>query len=156
MSDPQTPTPEQPKPETPAPQRDDAYAAALRALQADNAGLASEIKARDGKLAEATRELANLRAQVEGYTRKEREGAIVERVRGALPHLSAFEIRGALAALADEGFDRYSDKPDDAATAALELIKSKAPALSRPPAQGGGPSGAPPQPRGRAFKSLVG
>lgn len=154
----ETPNPETPNTETPAPKPKDpdGYAAAFRTMQADTTRLEGEVKARDSKLAEQEKELIKLRAQVDGYTKREREGQVVSKIRDALPHASNLELRGVLAALHEEGaIDRHSDKPDETAAKALELIKSKAPALMRPPAQGGGPNGAPPQNQGRKSKSLI-
>lgn len=157
MSDQQTPTPEQPKPETPAAPKDaDGYAVAFRSLQADASRLQKELEAERAKVAALSGERDTFKAQVDLFGKRERESAVVEAVRVKLPHLSAFEIRSALIGLSEEGaVDRYSDKPEEAATAALAAMQTKAPALMRPPAQGGGPGGAPAQPQGRKSKSLI-
>lgn len=154
----ENPNPETPNTETPAtkPKDPDGYAVAFRTMQADMSRLEGEVKSRDSKLAEQAKELTKLRAQVDGYIKREREGQVVSKIRDALPHASDLELRGVLAALHEEGaIDRHGDKPDEVAAKALELIKSKAPALTRPPAQGGGPNGAPPQNTGRRFQSLI-
>ena len=158
----QTPTPEQPKPEQPkaetpaAPKDADGYAVAFRSLQADASRLQKELEAERAKVAALAGERDTLKAQVDHAGKQQRESAVVEAIRSKLPHLTPFEIRGTLLALHDEGaVDRYSDKPDDAATAAVAAMSTKAPALLRPPAQGGGPNGAPPQTQGRKTKSLV-
>lgn len=146
MSDQQTPTPEQTPNATPDAKGGDAYAAALKSITAERDALASQIKARDEQLAALTGERDGLKAQIDLFGKQQREGANVEAIRGKLPHLSAFEIRSALLGLHDEGvLDRYSDKPDEVATAALAAMQTKAPALLRPPAQGGGPGGVPEQ-----------
>lgn len=154
----ETPTPEQqPKPETPAPKEHDAaYAAALKSISGERDALAEQVKARDAQIAALTGERDGFKAQVEGFARKAREGAIVERLRSGIPHVSDFELRAVLGGLHDEGaVDKFSDKPDEVAAAALELIKSRAPALMRQPAQGGGPGGAPAVPHSRKSKSLI-
>lgn len=157
-----TATPAEPKPkndapsETPKPKGDDMTTAAFRTLQAEHAALTAQLKQRDDKLAEQDRELVKLRGQVDTFGKREREGAIVGELRKALPHASELELRGVLGALAEAGkVDRYSDRPEETAKAALEEIKTSAPALSRPPAPGGGPGGAPPQQQGRKHKSLI-
>lgn len=160
------------QPDSPAagnaePKGPDGYAAAFRSMQADLAAVQSEVKMRDRKISELVaerdkkvRELEverdTFKNQVEQYGRQQREGAIVEGIRVKLPHLSAFEIRGSLAALHEEGvIDRYSEKPDEAAAAAIEAMKTKAPAMLRPPAQGGGPGGAPQQAARPKSKTLI-
>lgn len=155
MSDEQTTTPE-PKSETTAQPKDDSYAAALKSIAAERDNLAAQLKARDEQIAALTGERDGFKAQVDLFGKQQREGAIVEAIRAKVPHLGAFEIRSALIGLAEEGVcDRYSDKPEEVAAAALAAMQTKAPALLRPPAQGGGPNGAPPQPKGRQTKSLV-
>ena len=154
--------------ETATGQEADPVRSALAALQADNAALAAQIAERDARLSDASKglarladadaELARLRGIVEAGTRRERGDIVVARVRDALPHLSDFETRAVLGALHEEGkVDRYSEKPDAAAVAAVELIKARAPVLSRPPmAQGGGPNGAPTQPAPRRHSPPAG
>lgn len=146
MSDQQTPTPEQTPNATPDAKGGDAYAAALKSITAERDNLAAQLKARDEQIAALAGERDGFRAQVELFGKQQREGAVVEAIRSKLPHLTPFEIRGTLLALHDEGaVDRYSDKPDEVATAALAAMQTKAPALLRPPAQGGGPGGVPEQ-----------
>lgn len=162
MSDPQTPTPtETPKPDakgTPTPESKggDAYAEALRSITAERNTLAEQLKARDQRIAEVERERDGFKGQVETFGREKRESAIVENIHAKLPHLTPFEIRGSLLALSAEGVvDRHSDKPEEAAAAALEAMKTKAPALLRPPAQGGGPGGVPETKPARKSTSLI-
>ena len=154
----ENPNPETPNTETPAtkPKDPDGYAVAFRTMQADISrlalalalGVAVDLGAELGQLLLPLGELAvaGLHLALE----------VVSKIRDALPHASDLELRGVLAALHEEGaIDRHGDKPDEVAAKALELIKSKAPALTRPPAQGGGPNGAPPQNTGRRFQSLI-
>lgn len=155
MSD-ENKTPDKPETIDPTPKDPDGYAVAFRTMQADMSRLDGEVKSRDAKIAEQEKELVKLRAAVETYTKREREGVVVGKVRDALPHASDLELRGVLAALHEEGsIDRYGDKPDEIAAKAIELIKSKAPALMRPPAQGGGPNGVPQQSQVRKHTSLI-
>lgn len=131
----------------PPPAPEDPLKVALRDVQTRHDDLAAKFRAEADKASKLARENATLREQVETFGRREREGAIVGRLRDALPHLSAFAVKGALAALAEEGkVDRYAADADATAKAALEVLKTVDPNLLRAPApQGGGPSGAPPQ-----------
>lgn len=159
----QTPTqdPAKAAPTTPtttpaAGKSDDPLTTAMRAVQADNAKLDGDLKAALAKLAERDAEVTTLRAQVDGYGRAQRESAIVAKLRNALPHASDLEVRGALAALHESGkVDRYSDKPDEVAKAALELIKVEAPSLTRAPTTGGGTQGARVDPGAKQYRSLI-
>ncbi|HEY8376603.1 MAG TPA: hypothetical protein VIK91_08950 [Nannocystis sp.] len=159
MSEETKPTPDAlpaPASPAPAPKSDALLTQTLRALQTDNAKLAAALKKRDQKLAQYGREVAKLRAQLENQGKRERESAIVGKLRTALPHLGAFEARAALIAAAEEGkVDRYSDKPDDVVAALVEIISSAAPALARPPGQGGGPNRAPQQTPARKQTKLL-
>lgn len=124
----------------------DAYAAALKSITAERDALAAKVQAHAGEVAALTSERDGLKVQIEMFGKRERETAVVEAVRAKLPHLTPFEIRGTLLALHDENaIDRFSDKPDEAATAAVAALQTKAPSLLRPPAQGGGPGGVPEQ-----------
>lgn len=158
----QTKTPDAAKPAaTPAQQpeaksENDAVGVAMRALQDENRKASEQLQAALAKLAERDTEVTTLRAQVDGYGKRERESAIVGRLRNALPHSTEFEIRSALAGLHEAGkIDRYADKPDEVAKTALELIKVEAPSLTRPPTSGGGSPGVRVEPGARQHKSLI-
>jgi hypothetical protein len=126
---------------------EDPLKVALRAVQEERDALLVKFKERDGRASALEVEAKKLREQVDMFGKREREGAILEHLRGVLPHASTLELRGALAALHESGkVDRYSDKAEDAARAALELLKTAAPNLVRAPEVKGGPAGAPQQP----------
>lgn len=131
----------------PPPPAEDPVKTALRDLQGRHDDVVVQLRAASDARAKLERENNTLRQQVEQFGKREREGAILGRMRDALPHLSALEVRGALAALAEDGkVDRFATDADAAATAALEALKTAAPNLLRVPAPGGGgPAGAPPQ-----------
>lgn len=130
----------------------DGYSAAFKAMQADVSRLQGEVQSRDRKIAEMQRELekvgkerGDLAGQIERFSKMQQEAKLVGRVREQVPGASDLAIRGMLAALHEEGaLDRYApdDKLEETAKLAVEKIK---PAIGRPPAQGGGPGGAPPQ-----------
>lgn len=137
---------------------DDPVKAALQSLQAQHSALTVAHAAASDKAAKLAQENDSLRKKVEQFGQREREGAILSRLRDALPHASAAEIRGALLVAADEGkVDRFSATPDEAAKSALEFIKAQAQNIARAPttAPGGGPAGAPPQPKTRGFRSPI-
>lgn len=155
-------TPDTTPKQEPAPPRDDAYAAALKSITAERDGLAKQLEARDRKIADLTGERDGFKVQIEEFGRRARETAIVERLQATdeAKHLGAFELRAALKELhGDDGFDRFAEDAEGAAKTALDRLKVKAPALMRPPAQGGGPGGAPPVtggPRKDPLRALFG
>lgn len=132
--------------------------AQLAALQADNANLAKQVSERDTALAAALRERDTLKTavgeleprakqadvlkgQVEAMTNKERETALIEKLRGSLPGADQLLIKGTVAALAEQGrIQRYPEKADDEAAKALDIIKKEAPGLTRPATGAGGSS----------------
>jgi hypothetical protein len=139
------------EPAAPPPPAEDPLKIALRDLQGRHDDATVKLRAESDLRAKLDRENKTLREQVEKFGQREREGAILARMRDALPHLSTLEVRGALAALAEDGkVDRYSTDADAASKAALEALKAAAPNLLRVPAPGGGPAGAPAQPAGPA------
>lgn len=139
----------------PAPKKDDGgdgYSAAFKSLQAEKSRLENDLAAMSKKLSERDKELGEHKSKLDGYIKREREGAIVAKVRAARPELEEIDIRGRLAIFAEDGkVDRYApeDKLEEAVKAALELIPENTHSPSqqkRPaPAQGGGPNGAPQQ-----------
>lgn len=160
MSTENTPDPnaqtEKPAAGNPEPKGPDGYAAAFKALQADNASLQAELKAREKKLTELASERDGFKAQVEQFGRSQREAKLVARLRDELPGTNDLMLRGMLATLHEGGeVDRFApdDKLEETVKTAVEKIK---PALMRPPAQGGGPGGGPPANNGRKqAKSLI-
>lgn len=161
MSTETTPDPNaQPEPKpaagAPAPKDPDGYAAAFKAMQSDLANLQGELKARDKKIAELTTERDGFKGQVEQFGRARQEAKIVGRLRDEFPGASDLVLGGMLVKLHEGGeVDRFApdDKLDEVVKIAVEKMK---PALVRPPAQGGGPGGAPPVNTGRKpNKSLI-
>lgn len=156
------------KPETkqqPAPKREDSgdgYGAAFKSLTAEKARLEGELASMSKKLGDRDKELGDYKAKLDGYVRRDREGAIVTKIKAARPDLEDIDIRGRLAIFAEDGkLDRFAaeDKHEETVKAALELINQTTPPgqNKRQPAQGGGPNGAPQQPRQpNALKSLFG
>lgn len=135
----------------------DPVALALKSLQADNASLAEQVrdlaKARDA----LQRERDKLADAATKLSQRVNQDAIVSRLRDKAPHVAEIDIRGALAALHEQGkVDRYSEKADEAATLAYEALKSANSAIARAPAPSGGPGGAPQQAPVRTYKSPVG
>lgn len=156
MSDPtETPKPETkaepPKPEAapqraPEPKGDDAYAAALKSITAERDAYAAEVKLRDKKIAEITGERDAFKGQVEGFERAGREGALVERLQRDLPGADKTALRGVLAVFGEsKKIDRFPmpEQLEETAKKAIELIKTEAPSLTRPPPAVGGSNGVP-------------
>ena len=150
--------PAQPEPKTPKDESGDGFTGAFKALQSDKNRLEAELTAASKKYAELTKERDELRGKVDGFIRKEREGAVVSRLKTALPHVEDLALRGVLAALHEDAkIDKHSEDAEATAKAVLEHLKNHAPAMMRPPALGGGPGGAPQQERKAAsWKSPVG
>lgn len=135
-----------------AKEESDGYGAAFKSMQAENSHLKGENSSLSKKLSEKDRRVTELEAMVNGYVRRDREGALVSKIKAERSDLSDIDIRGRLAIFAEENkLDRYApeDKLDETVKTALELIgqTTPKPANSRQPAQGGGPNGAPQQPR---------
>lgn len=138
------PEPSVDEPDPAEPAAEDPLKVALRAVQEERDSLLVKFKERDSRASALEVKAKELQAQVDTFGKREREGAILEHLRGALPHASTLELRGVLSALHEGGkIDRYSDKAEDAAKQALELIKTAAPNLMRAPETKGGPAGAP-------------
>lgn len=170
----QNPAPEAPKAETsnqsqsqaPAPQDDRAVA-----WERERASLIDQVKSAQGQLASVlkerdtfasslkelepkAKEADQLRLKVEDYVRRDREMAIISRVRAQIPHAGDLELRGVLGALHESGkLDRYSEDSENTAKKALEMIKSEAPNLLRAPMGPGGSAAAPSQPQGNRNSS---
>lgn len=128
-----------------------------------NEQLAAALRERDtykesvGKLEPLAKEANDLRVKVEGFLNTAKEGAILERLRAQLPGAEVLAIRGVVRDLADAGkVNRYSDDASAEATKILELIKSEAPSLTRPPTGAGGSSVVASAPQPPKRKSLVG
>jgi len=107
--------------------------------------LAAVLRERDtfksevDKLSPLAKEADGLRVQVQGFVNAGRESAIVERLRTALPGAEPLAIRGVLSSLAESGkINRYAEDASVEANKAIELIKSEAPSLTRPPTSAGG------------------
>lgn len=125
----------------------DPLADKVRILEGERAQLTAQVQARDLQITELGAKVQTLAGQVGTYERGAKEGAVVEAIRGKLPHATPLEIKAGLAVLHEQGrVDRYSAEPAKAADAALEIMQREMPALFRPPAQGGGPGGAPVNP----------
>lgn len=137
----------------------DGYGGAFKSLTAEKARLEGELAATQRKLGERDKEIGEYKSKVDGYVRRDREVAIVTKIKAARPDLEDIDIRGRLAIFAEEGkVDRFAEDSDAASKSALELINQiTPPSQKRPPAQGGGPNGAPQQPRQpNALRSLFG
>lgn len=147
-----------PKPEgKPEAKGDDAYVASLRSIQAENVRLGEELKGREKKLGEMEKELSGLKAQVDLFQKREREGNILGKIRAQIPHAGDLELKGVLAALHETGkLDRFSEDSEGTAKKALDLIRSEAPNLLRAPMGPGGSAAAPQTAPGVARpKSLI-
>ncbi|MCY0985980.1 hypothetical protein OV203_02490 [Nannocystis sp. ILAH1] len=145
---PNTDKPEPTKVEKPEPSRgsEEPTAVALRTLQGEHATATALLKERDNKIAELERDLKVERSKVDAFGKREREARLISVVRKDFPHASDLELQGAIAGLAEQGkIDRFTDKPDEVAKTAVDLIKEHAPAIARGPVQGGGPGGPPRQ-----------
>lgn len=119
---------------------DDA-APALRLMQEEIGRLTEQLKARDSEVAALTTERDGFRVQVEQHTRREAEGRLIGKLRADLPHADEVTLRGTIALFAEAGkVNRYpqENELEAAATAALDLIRTQAPSLTRAPAGGGG------------------
>lgn len=126
-------------------QRDNAdLAAKLKDAQSMLSGLTSERDALKGtltKLEPQAKEAVQLKAKLEDFGRKERENALVEKLRGKLPGASALEIKGTLLALHEAGkANRYAEDADAELAKLIPLINSEAPGLTRPAIQASGSS----------------
>jgi len=138
-----------------APRDPDGYSAAFKAMQADVARLSDEVKARDKRIADLEREHSKAVKERDGYSQQieqdklarekaQRAARVEAKVREQVgPGATELMVKGMLAALHEEGaLDRFApdDKLEETVKVAVEKIK---PAIVRPPAQGGGPGGAP-------------
>lgn len=130
----------------------DSLAARVKELE----GKVGSVKELEGKLAAAIVERDGFSAKVkdfeaikakhdelvttvDGFRKKERESAIVNLMQAAAPGADGFALSAALVKLAEAGeVDRYSEKPQEAAAKAIELIKARSPQLLTAPALGGG------------------
>lgn len=168
-------TPEAPKAETPAPQTSEAPKAdAQIAWEKERSSLIDQLKGVQGQLASVlkerdtfastvkewepkVKEADTLRLKVEDFVRRDREFAIISRVRRDIPHAGDLELRGVLGALHETGkLDRYSEDSEGTAKKALELIRSEAPNLLRAPTGASGSAAAPQTAPGVARpKSLI-
>ena len=165
-------TPEAPKAETPAPQTSEAPKAdAQIAWEKERSSLIDQLKGVQGQLASVlkerdqfssalkeiepkAKEADQLRLKVEDYVRRDRELSIISKIRAAAPHAGDLELRGVLGALHETGkLDRYSEDSEGTAKRALELIRSEAPNLLRPPTGASGSAAAPSQPQGQRNSS---
>lgn len=147
-----------PKPEAKSEAKgDDAYVASLRSIQSENVRLGEELKGRESKISTLEKELSGLKAQVDLFQKREREGSILSKIRAQIPHAGDLELRGVLAALHESGkLDRFSEDSESTARKALEMIKTDAPNLLRAPMGPGGSAAAPPTAPGVArVKSLI-
>lgn len=136
------------------------------ALKADNARLATEaqtvataanatqvtlaqaIRDRDAalqqfKVLEPKAVLADeLQIKVNGFVNEKRETALVDAVRGKFPGADTLAIRGVLTTLHDAGrINKFAEDTNAALTAALPIITTEAPSLTRPLTAGGGSAG---------------
>ncbi|MCY0990634.1 hypothetical protein OV203_26055 [Nannocystis sp. ILAH1] len=112
----------------------------LGQIKDGQAQLASVLKERDqfkaqfSELEPKAKEADQLRLKVEDFVRRDRELAIVTKIRTAAPHAGDLEVRGVLAALHEGGkIDRYSEDAENTAKKAIELLKTEAPNLFRVP-----------------------
>ena len=136
------------------------------ALKADNARLATEAQtvataanATQAALAQALRDRDAVQAQfkvlepkalladeltvkVNGFINEKRESALVDAVRGKFPGADTLAIRGVLTTLHDAGrINKFAEDTNAALTAALPIITTEAPSLTRPLTSGGGSAG---------------
>ena len=126
----------------------DALAGQVKDLTTQRDTFASQVKEFDTVRAQldAVKDYAEIKAekdklagQVDKYVKREREAAVVSKLRTNLPHVEEFAISGALAKLHEEGvIDRHAEKSDEVASKALELIKARMPGLAKAPVIGGG------------------
>ncbi len=154
MSD-TTETPSTPAPATPAPDDRQVLIEELKAerqtllgkIKDSEASMAAVLRERDAwkenasKLEPRAKEADALKLQVEGFVNQGRETALVEKLRASLPGADPLALRGALIALAESGrAQRYPEQTEVEAAKVLDLIRTEAPGLTRPPTSAGGSS----------------
>lgn len=128
----------------------DPVAFAFESLQAKTSEQADLIKTLTAERDSFRRERDKFLNERDALNRQVKEGAVVGKLRGLLPSgIGDDDIYGAVARLHEQKkIDRYSDDPEKAATAALEALKASNSILLRvPTSTGGGPAGAPTQPK---------
>jgi hypothetical protein len=162
-----TPEPaKQPEPEAKAQPKGDegtGYEAAFKSLQSEKNRLQMELDALRSKHDGVCKELGTVKAENEGFRKRAAESRIIGLIKSNLPDVSEIDIRGRLAVLAEDGkVNRYA--PDEEAEAAASVVlenfkatsaSNNAPVQKRPPAQGGGPTGAPVQSGRKQYKPLI-
>lgn len=120
-----------------------ALQAQLAALTAERDGLAEQVKTltplsgeRDKLAAELSAiagERDKLQVDLKKHVEREREGAVLDRLYGALPHAEKGLVRAKFRDLAAEGkCERYPEKADDTAKAVLEVLKAESSTLLLP------------------------
>lgn len=170
----QNPTPEAPKVETTSNQSQTSEAPKAEAQVAwekERSSLIDQLKGVQGQLASVlkerdtfasslkelepkAKEADQLRLKVEDFVRRDRETAIISKVRAQIPHAGDLELRGVLGALHESGkLDRFSEDAEGTSKKALEAIKLEAPNLLRAPMGPGGSAAAPSQPQGNRNSS---
>ncbi len=151
------------------------------ALKADNARLATEAQtvataanATQVTLAQAIRDRDAVQAQfkvlepkavladelqikVNGFVNEKRETALVDAVRGKFPGADTLAIRGVLTTLHDAGrINKFAEDTAAALAAALPIITTEAPSLTRPLTAGGGSAGLRESPSTSQRRSIIG